>query len=157
MSGETDPDGSVKVPSPPSGQAGQWLTKEYETALSKGVVSFEQVVQAAFGRRPSQPAGSNQAIHAWYYPRLLQSFARAHKCPVRPNHSGILRYYFADHIDAAVVMTADDQLYVQFKPTGADEGPFLDLLIRMTGVCTSRRVTSFRKRTTAPSWKPCLW
>jgi hypothetical protein len=31
-------------------------------------------------------------------------------------------------------MTADDQLYVHFKPTGADEVRFLDLLIRMTGV-----------------------
>src|SRR5215213_10094049 len=31
-------------------------------------------------------------------------------------------------------MTANDQLYVQFKPTGSDEVAFIDLLIRMTGV-----------------------
>lgn len=31
-------------------------------------------------------------------------------------------------------MTADDDLYVQFKPTGSDEVGFIDLLIRMTGV-----------------------
>ena len=109
------------------------LVDEYETAL-KAVVSFEQVVQAAFGRRPSQSASSDQAIHGQYYPRLLQSFAAAHRCPSRPNHPGILHYYFADHIDAAVIMTADDELYVQFKPTGSDEASFIDLLIRMTGV-----------------------
>jgi hypothetical protein len=110
------------------------LIDEYETALQQGVVSFEQVVQAAFGRRPSPTAGSDQVIHAQYYPRLMQSFAEAHRCPSRPNHSGIVHYYFADHIDAAVIMTADDELYVQFKPTGSDEVAFIDLLIRMTGV-----------------------
>jgi hypothetical protein len=134
--GETAPTGPVMLASPPPGQADRSpLIREYKTALGEdGVVSFEQVVQAAFGRRSSPAAGSDQAIHARYYPRLLQSFAEAHKCPVRPSHSGILRYYFADHIDAAVIMTADDQLYVHFKPTGADEVRFLDLLIRMTGV-----------------------
>lgn len=124
----------------PSAAAGQSpLIHEYETAIKKGVVSFEQVVQAAFGRRPSQAASSGQAMHALYYPRLLQSFAEAHTCPSRPNHSGILHYYFADHIDAAVIMTADDELYVQFKPTGSDEVAFIDLLIRMTGVHVKAR------------------
>jgi hypothetical protein len=110
------------------------LVYEYEQALEKGVVSFEQVVQAAFGRRPTQTGGSDQEIHAHYYPKLLQCFADAHKCPTRPNHSGILHYFFADVIDAAVIMTADDELYVHFKPTGSDEVAFIDLLIRMTGV-----------------------
>ena len=109
------------------------LIDEYEQALERGVVSFEQVVQAAFGRRPA-PAGSDQEIHAHYYPKLLQCFADAHTCPSRPNHSGILHYFFADFIDAAVIMTADDELYVHFKPTGPDEVAFIDLLIRMTGV-----------------------
>ena len=45
-----------------------------------------------------------------------------------------MHYYFADSIEAAVIMTADDELYVQFKPTGSDEVAFIDLLIRMTGV-----------------------
>jgi hypothetical protein len=110
------------------------LVYEYETALEKGIVSFEQVVQAAFGRRPSQAGTSDHEIHARYYPKLLQSFAEAHTCPTRPNHSGIMHYYFADSIEAAVIMTADDELYVQFKPTGSDEVAFIDLLIRMTGV-----------------------
>jgi len=74
------------------------LVYEYEKALEKGVVSFEQVVQAAFGRRPSQARTSDHEIHTQYYPRLLQSFAEAHTCPTRPNRSGILHYYFADSI-----------------------------------------------------------
>lgn len=119
----------------PLASAGQSpLTDEYEQALKRGVVSFEQVVQAAFGRRPSPTGGSDQETHAHYYPKLLQCFADAHKCPTRPNHSGILHYFFADFIDAAVIMTADDELYVHFKPTGSDEVAFIDLLIRMTGV-----------------------
>jgi hypothetical protein len=101
------------------------LVYEYEQALEKGVVSFEQVVQAAFGRRPTQTGGSDQEIHAHYYPKLLQCFADAHKCPTRPNHSGILHYFFADVIDAAVIMTADDELYVHFKPTGPTRSPSL--------------------------------
>jgi hypothetical protein len=40
------------------------LIDEYEQALEKGVVSFEQVVQAAFGRRPSHSGSSDQEIHA---------------------------------------------------------------------------------------------
>jgi hypothetical protein len=118
--------------SPPAGRSP--LVQEYETALKKGAVSFEQVVQAAFGRRPTAPDSASRAINARYYPRLLQRFADAHICPDRPNRPGILHYYFADHIDAAVIMTADDELYVQFKPTGSDEVAFIDLLIRMTGV-----------------------
>ena len=118
--------------SPPAGRSS--LVLEYETALKKGAVSFEQVVQAAFGRRPTAPDNASRAINARYYPRLRQSFADAHICPDRPNRPGILHYYFADHIDAAVIMTADDELYVQFKPTGSDEVAFIDLLIRMTGV-----------------------
>jgi hypothetical protein len=119
----------------PSASAGQSpLIDEYEQALERGAVSFEQVVQAAFGRRPSPTGGSDQETHAHYYPRLLHCFADAHKCPTRPNHSGILHYFFADFIDAAVIMTADDELYVHFKPTGSDEVAFIDLLIRMTGV-----------------------
>jgi hypothetical protein len=118
--------------SPPAGRSP--LLQEYETALKKDAVSFEQVVQAAFGRRPTAPDSASRAIHARYYPKLLQSFADAHVCPSRPGRSGILHHYFADHIDAAVIMTADDELYVQFKPTGSDEVAFIDLLIRMTGV-----------------------
>jgi hypothetical protein len=122
------------------------LSDEYETAIKQRVVSFEQVVQAAFGRRSSQAASSDQAVHAQYYPRLLQSFAEVHRCPSRPHHSGILHYYFADHIDAAVIMTADDELYVQFKPTGSDQVGFIDLLIRMTGVHIKARHVLQRER-----------
>ncbi|HJV09376.1 MAG TPA: hypothetical protein VJ653_06830 [Acidimicrobiales bacterium] len=118
--------------SPPAGRSP--LLQEYETALKKGAVSFEQVVQAAFGRRPTAPDIAIRTIHARYYPKLLQSFADAHVCPSRPGRSGIMHHYFADHIDAAAIMTADDELYVQFKPTGSHEVAFIDLLIRMTGV-----------------------
>jgi hypothetical protein len=118
--------------SPPAGQSP--LVQEYEIAIEKGTVSFELVAQAAFGRRPANAKRTDQAVHARYYPKLLQSFADAHVCPARPGRSGILHHYFADHIDAAVIMTADDELYVQFKPTGSDEVAFIDLLIRMTGV-----------------------
>jgi hypothetical protein len=59
--------------------------------------------------------------------------------PVQAHHGGILHYFFADLIDAAVIMTADDELYVHFKPTGSDEVAFIDLLIRMTGVHVKAR------------------
>ncbi len=56
-----------------SPQAGRSpLVQEYETALKKGAVSFEQVVQAALGRRPTAPDGASRAVNARYYPRLLQ-------------------------------------------------------------------------------------
>lgn len=130
----TPPDGQSNsqrsLPAPPGP-----IAQEYESAISSGVVSFEQVAAAAFGRRPTNKDADDRAIHATYFARLLQSFADAHKCPKTSRaHSGILRYYFANHIDAAVIMTADDELYVKFKPSGSDEVSFIDLLIRLTGV-----------------------
>jgi hypothetical protein len=115
------------------------VIEEYEAAITNRIVSFEQVVQANFGRRPTNPDTENRSVQAGFYPKLLQSFADAHRCPSRPEQSGILRYYFASHIDAAAMMTADDQLYVQFKPTGLAEVEFIDLLIRLTGVHVKAR------------------
>jgi hypothetical protein len=55
--GETAPTGPVMLASPPSGQADQSpLIREYKTALGEnGVVSFEQVVRAAFGDAHHRP------------------------------------------------------------------------------------------------------
>jgi hypothetical protein len=109
--------------------------EEYDEAIHRNVVTFEQVVAAAFGRRSVNHDSDDRQVHARYFAPLLRNFADAHVCPrtTRP-HNGILRYYFASHIDAAAIMTADDGLYVQFKPTGSNDGDFINLLIRLNGV-----------------------
>lgn len=139
MSITTAQNGKPESPAPPSPDDAAVrrspLAEEYAKAIRKNVVTFEQVVAAAFARRPSNSDADDRQLHARYFAPLLRSFADAHRCPkAKRPHNGIVRYYFASHIDAAAIMTADDQLYVQFKPTGSNDGDFLDLLVRLTGV-----------------------
>ena len=85
-------------------------------------MTFEQVVAAAFGQQATDGDSDDRELHAEMPAPLLRSLADAHRCPrTKRPHSGILRYYFASHIDAAVIMTADGE-HVQFKPTGANDG-----------------------------------
>jgi hypothetical protein len=139
MSVTTAENGKPRSPVPPSpddtAARRSPLAEEYAEAIRRNVVTFEQVVAAAFGRRRADDDGDDRQVHATYFAPLLRSFADAHMCPrTKGPHNGILRYYFASHIDAAVIMTANDDLYVQFKPAGANDGDFIDLLVRLTGV-----------------------
>jgi hypothetical protein len=119
------------------------IIDEYELALRHASVSFEQVVDASSARQSTDQQHRVVADH--YYPRLLQSFAEAHRHPGDQQRGGILRLYFAERSRAGAVMTADHELFISLPETRFEDADFIEVLIRLQEVhLKARRVLDGR-------------